>query len=45
MKTINVTFEDGEHEKLKSQKGKDRSWRDWIIELAEVQDRNNKNEK
>ena len=33
MKTINVTFEDKEYEKLSKQKSKT-SWHDFIMELA-----------
>ena len=33
MKQLNVTFEDEEHEFLISKKG-EKSWRDWILELA-----------
>lgn len=34
MKTINVTFEDWEHDKLVKRKGK-LSWHDFIMKLAE----------
>lgn len=34
MRTINVTFEDEEIEKIEKKKGKD-SWHDWILSKAE----------
>lgn len=34
MKTINVTFENKEHEELQRKKG-DMSWHDWIIKLSQ----------
>lgn len=43
MKTINVSFEDDDIERIKKKKG-ERSWRDFIIECAGV-DKGKKEEK
>jgi len=36
MKTINVTFEDDQFEKLKKRKKEDESWRDFILRISGV---------
>ena len=41
MKTINVTFEDEEHERLVKKKG-NLSWHDFILKLAENNDEEKK---
>lgn len=36
MKTLNLTFEDQEHEHMQQQKG-DKSWREYILQLSGYQ--------
>lgn len=41
MKTVNVTFEDSEHERLLEKKGK-MSWREFILTLLDEEEKENK---